>query len=109
MTQGVESTEGVALSAAVRQVATELAQAVEAGRDSPVRFQLGSVELEFQVAVSHVYGDERGVRVSVIPFEAQSEPSRAGRQRVRMSLTVADNGERPLLISESGGGGDGWK
>ena len=53
----------VPLSAAIAEVRRELVKAIEEGRNSPVAFRAGPVELEFTVAFGRTVGGDAGVRV----------------------------------------------
>jgi hypothetical protein len=94
--------EDVGLAAAIAQVRAELAQAIEEGRDSPVRFRAGPVELEFQVAVSRVKGVDGGIRVSVISLGAKGERGTTETNRVKVSLTPVDAAGNERLIGSEG-------
>lgn len=94
--------EGVWLAAAIGQVRSELALAIEEGRDSPVRFRAGPVELEFQVAVSRTKGVDGGVRVSVISVGGKWEKAGTETHRVLISLTPVDAAGNEQLIGSEG-------
>ena len=102
MAEDYEGEEGVGLAAAIGQVRAELVRAVEEGRDSPVRFRAGPVELEFQVAISHVKGVNGGVRVSVISFGAKGERTSTDTHRVKVTLTPVDAEGHEQLIGSTG-------
>jgi Trypsin-co-occurring domain 2 len=99
---GLGGEEGVGLAAAIDQVRSELVLAIEEGRDSPVRFRAGPVELEFQVAISQTKGVNGGVRVSVISFGGKWEKGGAETHRVKISLTPVDDAGNEQLIGSEG-------
>ena len=97
-----DDVDGVGLAAAIGQVRTELAQAIEEGSDSPVRFRAGPVELEFQVAVSRVKGVDGGVRVSVISLGGKWEKGGTETHRIMVTLTPVDAAGNEQLIGSEG-------
>lgn len=93
---------GIPLSAAVAQVRRELVTAIEEGRDSPVAFEAGPVELEFTVAFDRSTGGDAGVRVWVLSLGAKGEQRRAEAHRLTVSLTPVDRQGQRRLIGSSG-------
>ncbi|GAB7005051.1 hypothetical protein JCM18899A_25240 [Nocardioides sp. AN3] len=93
---------GIRLADAISQVRRELAQAIEEGRDSPVAFRAGPVELEFEVVVEASAGADAGVRVWVVSLGARGEVKRGDTHRLRVTLTPVDRQGQDKLIGSTG-------
>ena len=90
----------VPLSTAIAEVRRELAKAIEEGRDSPVAFRAGPVELEFSVAFERTAGAEAGVRVWVVSVGAKGEIRQSETNKLKVTLTpVGRSGEDQLIGS----------
>ena len=92
----------VPLSAAIGEVRRELAKAIEEGRDSPVAFRAGPVELEFTVAFDRTVGGDAGVRVWVISMGTKGEATWSETNRLKVTLTPVDRQGRDRLIGSVG-------
>ncbi len=92
---------GVGLADAIDQVRQELAAAIERGRDSPVAFRAGPVELEFQVEITGTEGVDAGVRVWVVSIGAQGERATSRSHRVSIQLTPVDRQGNDQLIGDT--------
>lgn len=92
----------VELAAAIGQVREQLTKAIEEGKDSPVAFRAGPVELEFDVAFTASGGADVGVRVWVISVGAKGEVSRAATNRLKVTLTPVDREGKDKLIGDVG-------
>jgi hypothetical protein len=88
----------VELAAAIGKVREQLATAIEEGKDSPVAFRAGPVELEFEVAFTASGGGDVGVRVWVVSFGAKGEVSQAATNRLKVTLTPVDRAGKDRLI-----------
>jgi hypothetical protein len=92
----------VELAAAIGQVREQLAKAIEEGKDSPVAFRAGPVELEFEVAFTVSAGADVGVRVWVVSVGAKGDVSRAATNRLKVTLTPVDRAGQDQLIGDIG-------
>lgn len=97
-----ETVPGIPLAEAIGWVRAELAQAIEDGKDSPLAFRSGPVELEFQVAFSKQGGGDIGVRVWVLSLGAKGEVSSSETHSVKVSLTPVDREGKDRLIGDAG-------
>lgn len=88
----------VELAVAIGKVREQLARAIEEGKDSPVAFRAGPVELEFEVAFTVSGGADVGVRVWVVSAGAKGEVSRAATSRLKVTLTPVDRAGKDKLI-----------
>jgi hypothetical protein len=88
----------VELAVAIGQVREQLARAIEAGKDSPVAFRAGPVELEFEVAFTASGSGDVGVRVWVVSAGVTGEVSRATTNRLKVTLTPVDRAGKDKLI-----------
>jgi hypothetical protein len=90
----------VELSAAIGQIRQQLANAMDEGKESPMAFRPGPVELELEVAFSAVGGGEVGVRAWVLSAGIKGEMSRSTTNRLKVTLTpVARDGGDTLISS----------
>jgi hypothetical protein len=80
----------VELTAAIGQVREQLTKAIEEGKDSPVAFRAGPVELEFEVEFTASGGGETGVKVWVVSVGAKGDVSRGTTHRLKVTLTPVD-------------------
>jgi hypothetical protein len=80
----------VELGAAIGQVREQLTKAIEDGKDSPVAFRAGPVELEFEVEFTASSGAEGGVKVWVVSLGAKGAVSRGATHRLKVTLTPVD-------------------
>jgi Trypsin-co-occurring domain 2 len=62
---------GVGLAEAIKQVRVELEQATQDGKDSPIAFQAGPVELEFEVGLVKSREVGGGFQLSVLSLGAE--------------------------------------
>jgi hypothetical protein len=92
----------VPLSAAIGEVRRQLAEAIDEGRDSPVAFRAGPVELEFAVAFDRTVGSDAGVRVWVVSIGARGEATSSETNRLKVTLTPVDRDGRDRLIGSVG-------
>jgi hypothetical protein len=97
-----DQAQQVPLSAAIGEVRRELAKAIEEGRDSPVAFRAGPVELEFTVAFDRTVGGDAGVRVWVLSIGTRAEATRTETNRLKVTLTPVDRQGHDRLIGSIG-------
>ena len=93
---------GVGLADAIKQVRAELEEAIKEGAGSSVAFRAGTVEMEFEVAVTRTKGVNGGVQISVISFGAKGEKANAATNRVKVSLTPVNRDGSDTLIGDTG-------
>ena len=93
---------GVGLADAIDQVRSELADAIERGASSPIRFRPGPVELEFQLELSETKGVGGGIKVSVVSFGAKGERTNSNSHRIAITLTPVDKAGKDVLIGDIG-------
>ena len=91
----------VPLSAAIGEVRRELARAIEEGRDSPIAFRAGPVELEFTVAFDRTVGGDAGVRVWVVSVGTKGEARWSETNRLKVTLTPVDREGHDRLIGST--------
>ena len=92
----------VPLSAAIGEVRRELAKAIEEGRDSPVAFRAGPVELEFTVAFDRTVGGDAGIRVWVLSAGTKGEATWSETNRLKVTLTPVDREGHDQVIGSTG-------
>ena len=96
----------IELSAAVRAVREQLAQAALDGTGSAVRFEVGPIQMEFAVEIRREAGVKGGVKAWVLSAEAEASASRGTTHRVSFTLTPKDaatGGDLEIGDSDEGG------
>lgn len=93
---------GIGLAEAIGQVRAELARAIEEGKDSPVAFRAGPVDLEFEVGFQKTGAVDGGLQLSVLSLNAKRERSSTTTHRVRVTLTPVDHQGLDKLIDDVG-------
>jgi hypothetical protein len=78
------------LADTIAAVRRELSSAQAASLGQPVQFRTGSVELDFEVAVTRTGGGSAGVRVGVLTLDGKGMPAVAGTQRIKVRLQPLD-------------------
>ena len=92
----------VELAAAIEQIRSQLADAMEKGKGSSLAFRPGRVELEFEVAFSATGGGEFGVKAYVLSIGAKGEVSREVTNRVKLTLNPVGPAGEDILIGSVG-------
>lgn len=90
----------VELAELITQLRADLTEAMRAGADSELRFELGPVELELTVALEKSGGAEAKVRFWVVEAGADGHAATTATQRIKLTLDPrrADQpGSRPYI------------
>ena len=82
----------IELGEVISELRRELQQAMDAGQEQPLRFELGPVELEATVAVEKGAGGGAKVRFWVLELGGDAKVTGASSQRIKLVL-------RPTLAS----------
>lgn len=77
----------IPLAGVIRALRRELEEAVTEGEDAAVRFALGEIELELQVAVSSKGGGDAGIKFWVVSLGGRAERGSERTQTLRLKLT----------------------
>ncbi|MFH8374778.1 trypco2 family protein [Streptomyces cyaneofuscatus] len=77
----------VELSVAVRAIRNELLQAAAEGVDKDVLFEVGPIEMEFEVEIRHEIGAQGGVKAFLFSASADAKRAKGRRHRVSFTLT----------------------
>lgn len=108
-TDGVDQDTGLGLAAAIQALRGELVEAVAGGAEESVRFELGQVKMEFEVAVTTSVDGKAGVQFWVISAGGGAARSDVTTHRLTVDLAPVIHGRRNPLISarhgQSGVGG----
>jgi len=89
----------IELASVIRDLRTELEQAVVAGDGAALRFELGPIELEVSVAVEQSATAGAKVRFWVVEAAADGTIGTTGTQRIKLTLTpkLAAGGASPYV------------
>jgi hypothetical protein len=82
----------IELSTAVRAIREQLVRAALDGAGSPIRFEVGPIQMDFAVELRREAGAKGGVKAWVLSAEAEASASRATTHRVSFTLTPKDAG-----------------
>lgn len=93
----------VELAELISRLRSELSEALRAGEDSDLRFELGPVELEVAVVVAKEAKPGAKVRFWVLEAGAEATASSSTTQRIKLSLEPRQAGRpdrRPLISGD---------
>ncbi|MCP3915093.1 MAG: hypothetical protein GY711_06030 [bacterium] len=92
------------LASMIQSLRRELLTAMEEGDDEPLRFELGDVELEVQVAVESKEQGEVGVKFWVLQAGVGEEFAHSQRQTLKITLhpKLAGGGAANIAASAAG-------
>jgi hypothetical protein len=76
----------IGVADAVRALRDELTAAIAAGRDEDLRFRVGPVEMEFQVAVARETSGSGKIRFWVVDMGASGKVTSTATHKVKLSL-----------------------
>ena len=93
----------IELASVIRDLRDELEEAIAAGADKALRFELGPVELEVSVAVERGGSGEAKVRFWVVELGADAKTDTTSTQRVKLTLTprLTATGVAPYVSGEA--------
>lgn len=83
---------GIGLAAAIKLVRSELQQAMEEGRSSPLAFTAGPVKLDFEVAFTKGRKGGAGIEAWVVSIDFKADRSTATTNRITISLAPKERG-----------------
>lgn len=95
------SSELAGLAETIAALRRELLKAVDEGAGKDVRFQLGPVEIEFQMGVSKEAGAEAGVKFWVLTLGGRGKVAQDATHHVKVSLQPVDREGRVLPVAEA--------
>ena len=91
----IDDSPAAGLAATVRALRAELTEAMSEGREQDLLFELGDINLEFQVAVSKDAAAEGGVRFWVVTLGAKGSMATSATHRLALTL-------RPVMVDDLG-------
>jgi Trypsin-co-occurring domain 2 len=83
----------VPLASAIEVLRNELVEAVRAGKDQEIRFALGPIELELQVAVEKKADGQAGIKFWLVSVGGGAGRSSGTTHTLRLKLTPTRGGE----------------
>ena len=95
----------IELSTAVRAIREQLVRAALDGAGSPIRFEVGPIQMDFAVELRREAGAKGGVKAWVLSADAEAKAARGSTHRVSFTLTPKDAATGGDL--EIGDGADG--
>jgi hypothetical protein len=90
----------VPLADAIDELRRELGRALERGKGQAVQFELGTVTMEFEVAISTSVEGKAGAQFWVVSFGGSAGRAATSTHRITMELTPVVGGRSRPLISE---------
>jgi hypothetical protein len=92
------------LAEAIDVLRAELRKAQDSGRESDVRFSVGSVEVELAIEIVKKAGGEASVKVfSLLSLGAKGEVSKGETNRVKVVLNPIGVGGKPFEVASTRG------
>lgn len=93
----------ITLSEAIQELRTELAKAIEAGRNDQIKFQPGTIDLELLVTMQKEKEGKAGVKVWVAELGGSLKSQDVNTHKLKISLQPVDAKGKPLTnISRRG-------
>lgn len=93
------------LSEMIEALRVELAAAADAGKDHPLRFEVGPIELEVEIAVTKSTAGNASVEFWVVKAGAERERSDAVTHRIKVTLKPERaDGSGPPKVSRTASG-----
>lgn len=93
---------GIELADAIRDLRSQLTRAAQEANDSDIKFELGPIELELQVAASKEAGAEAGVKWLVFNAGAQTNFAAESTQTLKLTLNPKDGQGNTISVSNQG-------
>ena len=92
----------IELASVIKDLREELEEAVVAGADAPLRFELGPIELEVSVALERSAGGNAKVRFLVVELGADGKVDATSTQKVKLTLTprLSGTGATPYVSGQ---------
>ncbi|MFI9102125.1 trypco2 family protein [Streptomyces fildesensis] len=88
------------LKAVVRELRAQLNQAMAEGQGDAIQFELGPVELEFEVDVRRGRDLDSGLRIGVLSLGAKGSRSRGSTNRMKLVLHPQGPAGGPTRIAD---------
>jgi Trypsin-co-occurring domain 2 len=92
------SDDWVGLADAVRALRSELTAAVKAGQNETIRFELGTVEMEFLVEIRKEGEGQLGLQFGVISVGGKGAVSSGNTHRLKLELSPRVKGRAPEIL-----------
>lgn len=93
--------EQVGLTEAIAALREEVSSAIEAGVSESLRFEVGEVTIEFEVAVERQRGGEGGLNIWVLTLGGQASRSQTHTHRLTVPLKPVAADGQPVLTGET--------
>ncbi|MEU3008998.1 trypco2 family protein [Streptomyces sp. NPDC007020] len=90
------------LDSVIRELRGQLNAAMRGGEGDGIRFELGPIELDFEVVVSRERGGDGGLKVGVISLGAKGSRTRGVTNRMKLTLQPQDVGGQSVRITGEG-------
>lgn len=99
---GGYAVEDIPLADAIEVLRQQLTSAMLAGKDSPLRFEVGGLTLDLEVAVTRSGEGRAGIMFWLVDFGAKGQYANAATHRVTMTLNPVDQGGQPIKLGDTG-------
>ncbi len=94
--------ERIGLADAIRALRSELSESVLAGAEEDLRFQVGEVELQFQVEVERSAVAKGGIRFWVVEAGGEGKHASTSTHLVKIPLTPMTSRGQPVVTGLAG-------
>lgn len=91
--------DNISVGEAIEALRADLTDALQAGQGQEVRFRLGPVELEFEVAIERQGGASGGIKFWVASAEAKGQFTNKTLHRIKLSLQPIGSGDQDLAVA----------
>jgi hypothetical protein len=91
----------IELAEVISELRREMQEAMAAGRNEPLRFDAGPIELEATIAVERQGGAGAKIRFYIVELGGEAMAARTSTQRIKLTLQprVAATGAAPTIAS----------
>lgn len=91
--------DGIGIDEVIRQLRSDLNVAAWQGENAELRFELGEIELEFEVVLDTSHGGDVKARLYVVDASWSRKKGKRGTQHVKLTLQPKDREGRKTTVS----------
>jgi hypothetical protein len=91
----------IRLNDAINELREELKLSQEKGRKQDLQFSIGSIEVEFEVALEEELGSSAKINWWILGGDIDSKMKDASKHKIKLTLQVVDSGDKPFRVSNN--------